>query len=73
MLEILGLDSLFAEMILGIGVALVGGNLFALWKHRRGERPKGVEEDAPFRTGRVIFLAVVGTIMAVWGGLSVFR
>jgi hypothetical protein len=71
--EILGLDSLFAEMILGIGVALVAGNLFALWKHRRGERPEGVDADAPFRSGRVVFLTLVGVLMAVWGGVSVFR
>lgn len=71
-LDILGLDTLFAEMVGGIGLALVAGNLFALWKHRRGERPEGAEEDAPFRAGRVAFLTIVGVLMAVWGGVSVF-
>lgn len=70
--DILGLDSLFAEMIFGIGLALIVGNLFALWKHQRGERPEGADEDAPFRTGRVVFLTVVGVLMAIWGGVSVF-
>jgi hypothetical protein len=70
--DILGLDSLFAEMIFGIGLALVAGNLFALWKHQRGERPEGADEDAPFRTGRVVFLTAVGVLMAIWGGVSVF-
>lgn len=70
--DILGLDTLFAEMVLGIGLALVAGNLFALWKHRRGERPEGSEADAPFRAGRVAFLTVVGVLMAIWGGVSVF-
>lgn len=70
--DILGLDTLFAEMILGIGVALVAGNGFALWKHRRGERPREVKAEAPFRTGRVWFLMAVGALMTVWGIVSVF-
>ena len=67
--DILGLDSLFAEMILGIGLALVLGNGFAWWKHRRGERPD--EAAGEFRSGRVAFLMVIGVIMAVWGTASV--
>lgn len=70
MIDILGLDSLFAEMVFGIGLALVFGNLFALWKHRRGERPAGVEGE--FRAGRVAFLLLVGVLMAAWGGASIF-
>lgn len=70
MTEILGLDSLFAEMTFGLGLALVVGNLMALWKHRRGERPEGV--DGEFRTGRVAFLLFVGVLMATWGGVTVF-
>jgi hypothetical protein len=68
-IDILGLDSLFAEMILGIGLALVLGNAYALWKHRRGERP--ADADGDIRMGRVMFLMTVGLVMAVWGGLSV--
>ena len=70
MFEILGLDSLFAEMTLGLGLALVGGNLFAWWKHKKGERPEGAEGE--FRTGRVVFLTAVGEVMAAWGAASIF-
>ncbi len=70
MLEALGIDSLFAEMTLGLGLAIIAGNGFALWKHRRGERPAGA--TGSFRMGRVVFLMIVGLLMAIWGGLSVF-
>lgn len=65
MREILGLDTLVAEMVAGLGLALVIGNSLAWRKHRRGERPKGVEGE--FRSGRVRFLIVIGLLMAVWG------
>jgi hypothetical protein len=68
--EILGLDSLFAEMTLGLGLALIGGNLFAWWKHHKGERPEGAEGE--FRTGRVLFLMAVGVVMTAWGAVSMF-
>lgn len=69
MIDILGLDTIFAEMVLGLGLALVIGNGLAWWKHRRGEKPKGVEGD--FRPGRVWFLMAVGVLMAIWGTASV--
>lgn len=72
MFEILGFDSLFAEMILGIGVALILGNAWAYRQYRKGVRPEGIEADAPFNTGRVIWLSVIGVLMSAWGGLSVF-
>ena len=68
MIDILGLDSLFAEMVTGLGLALLAGNLFAWWKHRGGSRPSGVEGE--FRAGRVLFLLVVGLLMTVWGVAS---
>ena len=43
MRDILGLDTLVAEMIVAVGLALLVGNLWAWRKHRRGEIPKGVE------------------------------
>ena len=71
MIEILGLDSLFAELILVLGLALLLGNGFAIWKHRRGEAPEG-SDVAAFRSGRVAFLMAVGLVMTVWGAVSVF-
>ena len=65
MSEILGFDTLFAEMVFAIGLALVLGNAFAWWKHRRGERPDDAAGE--YRPGRVLFLMTVGAVMAVWG------
>ncbi|HUO45434.1 MAG TPA: hypothetical protein VM470_01230 [Acidimicrobiia bacterium] len=67
--DILGLDSLFAEMITALGLALLIGNGLAWWKNRRGERPRGV--DGKFRGGRVAFLVGVGLILTVWGFASI--
>ena len=68
--DILGLDAIFAEMVLGLGLALIIGNGLAWYKHSRGTRPKGVEGE--FRRGRVMFLMTVGALMALWGAGSVF-
>ncbi len=70
MADILGLDSLFSELILGLGLALLVGNGFAIYQHRKGRRPEGTTGD--FRTGRVVFLMTVGLLMTVWGGISTF-
>lgn len=72
MIEALGLDSLFAEMIFAIGLALILGNAFAYYQYRRGERPEDVEPNAPFNGGRVVFLSAIGVLMATWGGVSIF-
>jgi hypothetical protein len=68
--DILGLDSLFSELVLGLGLALLVGNGFAIYQHRRGRRP--AEATGEFRTGRVAFLMAIGLVMAVWGGISSF-
>jgi len=70
--DFLGLDTLFAEMVLGLGLALLAGNGFALWKHHRGERPADIESSTPLRTARVWFLIGVGVLLTVWGAVSVF-
>ncbi len=70
-LKTLGIDSLLAEMTLGLGLAIIAGNGFAIWKHRRGEAP--ADAAGPFRAGRVAFLSVIGALMAIWGGISIFR
>ena len=68
--DIFGLESLFPEAVLAIGLAMVIGNGLAIFKNRRGERPKGVEGD--FGPGRAWFLATVGVLLTVWGAASVF-
>lgn len=65
MAELLGLDSFVAQMILGIGAALVLGNGFAFYKNRYGERPQGAVGE--FRRGRALFLILVGVVIAAWG------
>ncbi len=65
MSEILGLDSVLAELTIGLGLALVAGNGFAWWRHRQGRRPAAV--SGRFRVGRVAFLMAVGLLMTVWG------
>ncbi|HEX2152464.1 MAG TPA: hypothetical protein VHL52_00610 [Acidimicrobiia bacterium] len=69
MTDVLGLDEIFAEMVLGLGLAILVGNGLAWYRHRRGERPEGVEGD--FRAGRVWFLLAVGLLMTAWGAASV--
>ena len=68
MIDILGIDTLFAEMVTGLGLALLVGNLLAWRKHRKGEHPRGVEGE--FRQGRVMFLLAIGFLMTVWGVAS---
>lgn len=70
MADILGLDSILTELVLGLGLALVLGNGFAVVQHLRGRRPESATGE--FRTGRVVFLMTIGLIMAVWGGVSTF-
>lgn len=68
--DILGLDDLFAELVLGLGLAILVGNAFAYYKHRKGERPAGAEGE--FRPGRVVFFLTVGVLITTWGAVSVF-
>ena len=65
MVDILGLDSLLAQIVLALGAALAAGNAFALWMDRRGRKPKG--EEGELRRPRAWFLLVVGLVMAWWG------
>jgi hypothetical protein len=72
MLELLGIDTLLSQLVLALGLAIVLGNGYALFKHRKGERPKGMAADAQLRTGRVMFLMTIGVVMTVWGAVSTF-
>lgn len=68
--DIFGLESLFPEAVLAIGLAMVIGNGLAIFKNRRGERPAGVEGE--FRPARAWFLGSVGVLLTMWGAASVF-
>lgn len=70
MSDIFDIESLFPQMILAIGLALLAGNGFAWYQHRRGRKPEGMEGE--FRSGRALFLSAIGLLMAVWGAVSVF-
>lgn len=72
MTDFLDIDTLFPQLVLALGLALILGNGFAWWKHRKGEVPKGVPEAA-YRKGRVRWMMVVGVILTVWGAVSLFR
>ena len=69
--DLFDIENLLPELVLGLGLALLVGNGLAWWKHRRGETPQGVE-GAQYRTGRVLFLVVVGVLMTTWGAVSLF-
>ena len=68
MIDLLGLDTLLAQMILAVGAALVAGNGYALIMARRGVKPKGAQGD--LRKGRAWFLLAVGVVIALWGAAS---
>jgi hypothetical protein len=65
MAEILDLDSLLAQLITALGLALVLGNGFAIIRDRQGRAPEGMEGQ--FRPARAWFLLVVGIVIGVWG------
>jgi hypothetical protein len=66
--EFLDLSVLVKQLALALGLAMVIGNVAALWKHRKGERPKG--EEGNFRPGLAAWLIAVGTLISLWGGIS---
>ena len=68
--DALGLNTLLSQLILAVGLAMVLGNGYAIYKHRKGEAPKGVQGE--FRGSRAVWLLVVGIVLTVWGGASLF-
>jgi hypothetical protein len=66
--DVLGLDSLLAQFILALGAAMVLGNGYAIYKHRKGEGPEG--EAGSFRPARAWWLLAVGAVITVWGAAS---
>jgi len=67
-IDVLGLDTLLAQIILAIGAAMLLGNGFAIYQNGRGRAPKGA--DGEFRAGRAWWLLAVGAVITVWGGAS---
>lgn len=67
-MDILGLDSLLAQIVLALGAALAAGNGYALFADRAGRKPKG--EEGELKRSRAWFLLVVGLLMAYWGVAS---
>ena len=71
MLDFIGVDTLLAELVVALGLAVVIGNGLAFYKASRGERPEGVGEEAEFRPSRAMFLIAAGVLMTTWGIASI--
>ena len=70
-MDILGIDSLFAELTVGLGLAMAGGNAWAIIQNARGRGPDGAAST--YRAGRAWFFVAAGTIMTIWGILSLIQ
>ena len=68
--EILNLDLLIEQLALALGLAMVIGNAYAIYKNRKGQKPK--DEEGEFRPGRAYWLLGVGLLIAAWGAVSLF-
>lgn len=64
-IDILGLDSLLVNLILAVGAAMVLGNGYAIYMHRRGRAPARAQGE--FRAGRAYWLLGVGALILLWG------
>jgi hypothetical protein len=67
--DVLGLNTLLAQLIIAIGLAMVLGNAYAIYKHRKGEGPRGAHGE--FRPARAYWLLAVGAVITIWGAASV--
>lgn len=63
--DVLGLDDLLANLILALGAAMILGNGFAIYQHRKGNKPKGAQGE--FRAARAWWLLGVGAVIFAWG------
>lgn len=66
-LELLGLDTLLAQFVLAVGLAMVAGNGFAIIQDRRARRPA---DGGDFRRARAWWLLAVGAVISAWAGTS---
>ena len=62
--DILGLDLLLAQMMLALGLAMVIGNGFAIWRNARGRPPATGRGN--YRPGRAWFLLATGALISIW-------
>jgi len=66
--DILGLDSLLAQVIIAVGAAMLLGNGYAIVQHHRGKAPAKTQGE--FRATRAYWLLGVGVIITGWGAAS---
>ena len=66
--DILNLDLLIKQLALALGLAMVLGNAYAIYKNRKGEKPK--DEEGDFRPARAYWLLGVGVVISIWGAVS---
>lgn len=66
--DFLNLDLLIKQLALALGLAMLIGNGYAIYKHRKGEKPK--DEEGDFRPGRAAWLISVGVLISLWGAIS---
>lgn len=64
-MDIFDFDTLFKQTVLALGAALVLGNGYAIYQHRRGRAPKGATGE--FRAVRAWWLLTVGVVIGSWG------
>jgi len=62
--DLFDVESLFPQLVLALGAALVVGNGLALWQAQQGRRPPSA--PGPLRRGRAWLLAGVGLLMTLW-------
>ena len=68
MADLLGLDTLLAQLVLAIGGAMMLGNGFAIYQHKHGRMPD--QGSGSFRASRAWWLLSVGVLIALWGLIS---
>lgn len=63
--DLFALDLTINLLLLGVGAAMVAGNLTALFKNN--------SEDQKLYFSRTVFLTVIGTIITIWSIASIIN
>ena len=66
--DILGLNTLLAQLILAVGASMVLGNGYAIYVHHKGRAP--ARATGEFRASRAWWLLLVGLFISTWGAAS---